>query len=204
MDIFEIAKVGMKIQEEELKALSLEEEKKPNRLDIKAAIEAASCKDYDWYNRLGEDQKLFQPFMLNLWMGMIWTANGNRSFTGRDDCYAVTLRRVNSMMNTNVFCPKDLFWLIACTVQSEDFIKYQTDKKGNKRITDRLEYNLQWVKKSDRLAAEKYDFKVIKYIAQELYSSTDKIMDMIDNGLITAEEMKDISDDLETLELKKK
>lgn len=204
MDIFEIAQQGIKIQEEEAKELALEEEaKKPFKLSMPEAVEAASCKDYDWFNRLGENQKSFQPFMLNMWMGMIWTKNSNRAFKGNDEYYAAILRRVNSKLNTNVFyAPKELFWLLACSVQ--EYINFEVDKKGNKRISSKLDYDMNWVKKSERMTAEKYDKKVIKYIADELYSSTDKIMDMIDNGLITSDDMDAILADLETLEPNKK
>lgn len=203
MDIFEIAQQGMKIQEEEAKELALEEEaKKPYKLDIKEAIDAVSRQDYDWFNRLGENQKSFQPFMLNMWLGMVWTKNNSRAFKGNDEYYATILRRVNSKLNTSVFhAPKELFWLIACTVQ--EFIQFETDKKGNKRIVKKLDFDVNWVKKSERLTAEKYSQKVISYMAQELYSSKEKIMDMIDNGLITEDDMKAIEADLSTLEPKK-
>ena len=41
-------------------------------------------------------------------------------------------------------------------------------------------------------------------MSQELYSSKDKIMDMIDNGLITSEEIAAIVADFETIEETKK
>lgn len=203
MDIFEIAQQGMKIQEEEIREAAQEEEaKKPHKFDVKEAIEAASNKDYDWFNRLGEDQKIFQPFMMNMWMAQVWTLNNSRAFKGKDAYYVNTAVKVNSHMNANVFnTPKELFWLLSCSVQ--DYIKTAEDKNGNRRIVDRLEYTFNWVKKSERMTAEKYSPKVIAYMAQELFSSKDKIMDMIDNGLITAEDMKAIENDLDTLELKK-
>jgi hypothetical protein len=204
MDIFEIAQQGMKIQEEELRELAQEEEeKKPYKLDIKEALEAASRKDYDWFNRLGENQKSFQPFMLNMWMGMIWTKNTTRAFKGNDNFYASIIRNVNSKLNTHVFySPKELFWLLSCTIQ--EYINYELDKKGNKRISSLLDYDIVWIKSEKKNAGEKYNKKVINYMASELYSSTEKIMDMIDNGLITPEDMTAIEADLETIEEKKK
>lgn len=203
MDIFEIAQQGMRIQEEERKELELEEDsKKPFKLDIKEAVEAASCKDYDWFNRLGENQKSFQPFMLNMWMGMIWTKNTSRAFKGNDECYAAILRNINSRLNTNVFnSPKELFWLLACTIQ--EYITFDEDKKGNRYISKKLNYDFSWVKSEKKTAGEKYNKAVIAYMAQELYSSTEKIMDMIDNGLISTEDMLAIEEDLATLEQKK-
>lgn len=203
MDIFEIAQQGMKIQEEERRELEQEEEtKKPFKLDIKEAIEAASCKDYDWFNRLGENQKSFQPFMLNMWMGMIWTMNTGRAFKGNDVFYASILRNINSRLNTNVFyTPKELFWLLACSIQ--EYINFEYDKKGNKRITNKIDYTFNWVKSEKKTSAEKYNKAVIAYMAKELYSSTEKIMDMIDNGLISSEDMAAIEEDLATLEAKK-
>jgi len=76
-----------------------------------------------------------------------------------------------------------MFWLLACTIQEYD-APFVVDFKKSKKKT----------------AATKYNKKVIDYIAAELFSSTEKIMDMIDTGLITKEDMKAIEKDLNTLE----
>jgi hypothetical protein len=204
MDIFDIAKQGMQIQEDELKEqqLLMQDEKKPAyKFPVFDAVEAASKKDYGWFDRMGEDQKNFQPFMLNMAMGMVWTRNKNKGFKGNDDLYAQLIRDINLKLNPNVYnTPKGLFWLLTCSTQKH--IEYATDKKGNKRITGKLNFDVDWLKKE--VSEEKYNQKVIKYIADELLSSTKKIFDMIENGLITHEDMLCIEQDLETIEQKKK
>lgn len=209
MDIFEIAQQGMQIQEDEIKEQEAAEKealdkKKQHKFNVKEAIEAVSNKDYNWFHELGLDgQKNFQPFMLNLWLGMIWTENRGRAFSGNDEFYASIVRKVNSELNANIFLSsKEMLWLLACTTQ--DYINFDYDKKGNKIITGKLPFTYDWVKSLVKNADEKYNKKVINYIASELYSSNDKIIDMIDNNLITAEDMKAIEQDLATLEDQRK
>jgi hypothetical protein len=205
MDIFEIAQQGIKIQEDEEKVKIAEEaataKSKTYKIDVKEAIAAASSKDYDWFNRLGENQKSFQPFMINMWMSQIWAQNTNRAFTGNDEFYASIVRDVNLKLNTDIFnVSKEMFWLLACTVQQYINFEYDATTGKRKRLIDQLEFKYKWVKSTKKTAAEKYNKKVIDYMATELYSSSEKIMDMIDNKLITSEDMKEIEKDLATLE----
>ena len=105
MDIFDIAKQGMQIQEDELREqqLLMQDEKKPAyKFPVFDAVEAASKKDYGWFDRMGEDQKNFQPFMLNMAMGMVWTRNKNKGFKGNDDLYAQLIRDINLKLNPNL------------------------------------------------------------------------------------------------------
>lgn len=189
MDIFEIAQQGMKIQEDEKKEKQQEEDAvkkaKSFKIDIFEAINAAANKDYDWFNRLGENQKSFQPFMLNMWLSMVWNKKSTgKKFTNNDKVYAEILKDINYTLNRQLFqVPKEMYWLLACTVNEYDAPFIVDFKKSLKKT-----------------ASEKYNKKVIDYMAAELYSSTEKIIDMIDNGLITVDEMKEIEKDLDTLE----
>src|SRR5574344_208439 len=154
MDIFEIAQQGMKIQAQEQKELQLEQEAeakgKSFKLDIHEILRALAEKDYDWFNRLGENQKAFSPYMTNLWLSMLWNK----------DSY------------------QKAFSNAPFTTDYKKLIKKETTDKIPK--------------------------KVIDYISQELYSSSDKIYDMIHNGLITEESLKAIALDLDTLEEQKR
>lgn len=193
MDIFEIAQQGMAIQEQEKKELEAEQaaeaKAKAYKLDIFEAINAASSKDYDWFNRLGENQKAFAPFMLNMWLGMMWNKGSDqRAFNNNDRVYVELLKNVNYTLNRQIFqVPKEMFWLLACTVQEYD-----------------APFVVDFKKSAKKNAESKIPKKVIDYMAQELYSSTEKIYDMIDTGLISEEDMKAIAEDLETLEDQKK
>ena len=189
MDIFEIAEQGMKIQEKEKKELVLEEEAalkaKKYKVDIFEAINAAASKDYSWFDRLGENQKSFQPFMLNMWMSMIWDKKSTqKKFSNNDRVYSEILKNVNYTLNKQIFqVPKEMFWLLACTIQEYD-----------------APFLVDYKKSTTKTASTKYNKKVIDYMSQELFSSAEKIMDMIDNGLITPQDMKEIEKDLDTLE----
>lgn len=202
MDIFEIAQQGMNIQEQEKKEREEEErlEKEPAyKLSMPDLLDAVSKKDYDFFNRLGENQKSFQPFMLNLWLSMVWTKNPSRAFTGNDGYYADILQEINFRLNTQVFTvSKELYWLMACAIQK--YINY--NEKG--KVTKVLEYSIDWKKSLKKNAAEKVPKKVIDYMSKELWTSSDKIYDMIDNGLINDADIASILADLETLEDTKK
>lgn len=191
MDIFELAQQGMQIQEEEIARLEAEElaaKTKNHKLNIFEIIEAAQNKDYDWFNRLGEDQKNFQPYILNMWLARLWPKNSpQKKFTNNDWVMADLVKSVNRNLNTNVFCPKGMFWLLACTIQEHD-APFTVDYKKSTRAE----------------VIEKYNPKVIDYMAKELLSSKEKIGDMIISGLITDAMMQEIEKDLETIEEKKK
>jgi len=195
MDIFDLAQQGMQIQEEEkrekMEAEALVAKSKAYRFDIIGAIKAAESKDYGWIYRTEENEKTFQPFMLNLWLGFIWDkkSNNQKRFTNNDKVYADAVMSLNRNLNTSVFSTsKELFWLLACMVQDED---------------DPLPYEIDY-KKPTKNASEKYNPKVIAYMARELLSSKEKILDMINMDLITATMMNEIEKDLETIEEKKK
>ena len=189
MDIFDLASEGIKMQSDEIKEKEAEQAQlkaqKSYKIDIKEALLAASNKDYDWFNRLGENQKQFQPFMLNMWMAMIWDRSSKQKKLSHNDLiYTEILKEVNFTLNKQLFnVSKEMYWLLACTVQDFDAPFVVDFKKSIKKT-----------------AGEKYNPKVIKYMAQDLYTSTDKILDMVDNGLITSADMKSIEKDLDTLE----
>ena len=189
MDIFDIAQQGIDIEkaqiEEEKKEEASAAKAKAYKVDIFEAINAVASKDYDWYNRLGEKQKSFQPFMLNMWLSMVWNKDSKqKKFTTNDKIYAELLKKINHTLNKQLFTvPKEMYWLLACTIQEYD-APFITDYKKS-------------VKKT---ASSKYNINVINYMAKELYSSNEKIMDMIDNGLITTDDMTEIEKDLDTLE----
>lgn len=189
MDIFDLAKQGMDIQEQELKDKALEEEveqkSKTYKVDIFEALKAAELKDYDWFNRLGENQKSFQPFILNMWMSMIWNKNSKqKKFSNNDKIYAEIIKSINYTLNRQLFqVSKEMFWLLACTIQEFDAPFIVDFKKSLKKT-----------------AIIKYKPELLKYLSQELFSSTEKITDMIDCGLITEDDMKEIEKDLQTLE----
>ena len=193
MDIFEIAKQGMDIQLTEIKEKQEEEklqaQAKSYKVDIFDAINAAANKDYDWYNRLGENQKAFQPFMLNMWLSMVWNKNSTqRKFNNNDKVYAEILKDINYTLNRQLYSvPKEMFWLLACSINEYD-----------------APFVVDYKKSLKKTSGDKYDKKVINYIANELYSSTEKVMDMIDSGLITLDDMEAIALDLETLDDQKK
>jgi len=209
MDIFEIAQEGIKIQEEdkqrELEEAEAEKNKSKHKLDIHALIKIVAKKDYGWllrddkqrgdpgYNKefdygvyytAEEKEKGFSPFMLNMWLGFIQSPNTSRQITALDQGYFYILRRVNSELNANVFsASKGMNWLLACSINPFD-----------------TTFDPKFVKKAKREAETKYDKRVITYMAKELWSSEDKIYDMIESGLISDEEMKAIGKDLDTLE----
>ena len=193
MDIFEIAQQGMKLQEEEkqreLEELEEQEKEKAYKLDIQEALSACAKKDYDWYNRLGEHQKHFQPFILNMWLSQVNSPNKARKIDTVDMVYSEIVQNINTKVNANLFSvPKEMLWLLACTVN-----EFNIDN-----------FNMDWVRGGKKGSSKKVDVKILDYIAQELWSSKDKISDMIDNGLITNEDIKVIQKDLETLEDPKK
>ncbi len=193
MDIFEMANQGMKIQDDEKKAAAAEaaalEKEKSYKVDMVAAMKACARQDYDWFNRLGEHQKHFSPYILNMWLSQIFNKDTSRKITQNDKVYFTTLMNVNYTLNTNLFSvPKEMFWLLACTV--------------NDRGID--EFNTIWVRGGKKSASDKISPKVLNYMSQELWSSIDKISDMIDNDLITLDDIKAIQADLDTLEDPKK
>ena len=195
MDIFAIANEGMKIQEQEKKDALIEaqavEKEKNFKLDIFLALEKIAQKDYGWLGR--DDQmytseekiKGFQPFIANMFLSKAVSPNKTRSITAEDEGYADIIQRVNTELNTNVFwVSKEMSWLMACTINPFDMKKINMD-----RITA-----------AKKGVSSKYDKRVIKYMANELWSSETKIMEMIDAGLIDADDMKAIGKDLDTLE----
>lgn len=193
MDIFEIAQQGMKIQAQEQKELQLEQEAeakgKSFKLDIHEILRALAEKDYDWFNRLGENQKAFSPYMTNLWLSMLWNKDSyQKAFSNNDKVYVEMIKSINERLNTGIFSmSKEMYWLLANTIQFTD-APFTTDYK-------------KLVKKE---TTDKIPKKVIDYISQELYSSSDKIYDMIHNGLITEDALKAIALDLDTLEEQKR
>lgn len=210
MDIFAIAQEAVKIEADEIKAIAKEEasEKasKSFKLDIKVAIQAAAKKDYGWYGRndlqngddgydynydygayytIEEKEKGFQPFILNLWLSKIVSPNKAKAITTVDEGYAILTQRTNNLLNANVFTvSKEMNWLLACSISPYDLDTFNTD----------------FIKAASKGKSSKIDARVIKYISAELWCSTDKVIDMIDNGLITEAEMKSIGLDLDTLE----
>jgi hypothetical protein len=193
MDIFEIAQQGMKLQEEEkqreAEEAQAQETEKKFKLDIQEALQACAKKDYDWYNRLGDHQKHFQPFILNMWLAQVNSPNTSRAIDTTDQVYADIVRNINDKVNAHLFSvPKEMLWLLACTVND-----YNIDS-----------FNMDWVRGGKKGSSSKVDTKIMDYMAQELWTSKDKISDMIDNGLISPEDIKAISKDLETLEDPKK
>lgn len=192
MDIFALAQEGMKIQEEEIKALAeekeAEEKAKKYKLDIFEVLAHVAQKDYKYFHELGENQKHLQPFMINLWMSFATSPNVSRAITVDDQVYADILSRVNNRLNKDIFnMSKEMFWLMACTVNDYNMnsfnIKYL---KGVKDVNDKVSP------------------QVLAYLSKELWTSKEKILDMIANGLITEDELKSIQDDYDTLEDPKK
>jgi len=210
MDIFAIAQEAVDIEAKEIKAIAKEEasEKasKSFKLDIKVAIQAAAKKDYGWYGRndlqngddgydhnydygayytAEEKEKGFQPFILNLWLSKIVSPNKAKAITSVDEGYAILTQRTNNLLNANVFTvSKAMNWLLACSISPYDLETFNTD----------------FIKAASKGKSSKIDSRVIKYISAQLWCSTDKVVDMIDNGLITEAEMKEIGKDLDTLE----
>lgn len=194
MDIFEIAQQGMKLQEEEkqreAEEKAAEEKEKSYKLDIQEALAACARKDYDWYNRLGDHQKHFQPFILNMWLAQVNSPDTSRAISGKDQGYAEIVKNINNRVNANLFSvPKEMMWLLACTVNNFNL------PEG---------FNMDWVRGGKKGAASKVDAKVLDYMCQQLWTSKDKVMDMIDNELISLEDIKEIQKDLDTLEDPKK
>jgi len=206
MDIFEIAQQGMQIQEDEIAAKKAAEEeaatkKKTFKFNVVAARDAAAKKDYSYYRKLSDDdKKTFSSHVLNMWMAQVWSGNtGGRALTTKDAQYARILIKTNEILNRNCYQDKALVWLLACTIQ--EFIVCKKTKSGQTVVTDYLPFSsYTWLKAPKREAEEKYSEKLIKYMADELYSSPDKIYDLIESGLITEEAMEAISADLDTLE----
>ncbi len=195
MDIFALAQQGMEIQEQEKKEQELldseEAKAKSFKLDIFEMLKQAANKNYSWYEKLGENQKHFQPYMLNLWMSMVWyKGKGSevKKFCNNDHFYASMVKNINYTLNRDIFSvPKEMFWLLACTIQEAD-----------------APFTADYKKAAKRELSGKIPPKVINYMSQELYSSKDKILDMIDNGLITEADINSIVADFETLEEQKK
>ena len=214
MDIFAIANEAVKIEAQEIKELEKEEAQekatKSFKLDIKVALQAAAKKDYGWYGRddlqkdddgydynldygayytAEEKAKGFQPFILNLWLSKIVSPNKSKGITAVDEGYAVLTQRTNNLLNANVFTvPKEMSWLLACSISPYDLDNFNTD----------------FIKAAAKGKSAKMDQRVITYISNEMMCSKDKIMEMIDNNLITDAEMKLIGKDLDTLEGSKK
>lgn len=204
MDIFDIAQQGVELEQKEIEEKKAEEEaaalkKKNYKFNIFGALDAAARKDYSFYKNLSDDDKKnFQPHMLNLWMGRIWSKGGNRAFKGNDPFYATIVQRTNAILNPHCYKEKGLVWLLACTIQKQ--INYKYDKNGKKHVESFLPFDVDYIKSQKREAEIIYSSKLIKYMADELYSSTEQIYDLIENGLITEEAMKSIEKDLATLE----
>ena len=134
MDIFEIAQQGMKIQAQEQKELQLEQEAeakgKSFKLDIHEILRALAEKDYDWFNRLGENQKAFSPYMTNLWLSMLWNKDSyQKAFSNNDKVYVEMIKSINERLNTGIFSmSKEMYWLLANTIQFTD-APFTTDYK---------------------------------------------------------------------------
>jgi len=201
MDIFAIAEQGMKIQDEEIKAVekAVQDEKdakKAYKLDLfNVVLPKIAQKDYGWLGRESdgstsdEKRKGFEPFIANMFLGKAVSPDKGRAITLLDIGYAEILKRVNSELNANIFsASKEMAWLLACSINPYDI--------------DRI--NIDNIKAAKRKSEEKYDKRVIKYLAKELWSSQDKIYDMIEAGLISADDMKSIEEDLDTLEARNK
>jgi len=201
MDIFAIAQQGMEIQEQEIKEKAQAEQdekdaKKAYKLDLfNVVLPRIAQKDYGWLGRDSdgnsseEKRKGFEPFIANMFLSKALSTSKGRAITSDDEGYAEILKRVNTELNANVFwVSKEMAWLMACTVNPFNIPKINTDN----------------IKAAPKGISAKYDTRVIKYMAQELWSSEKKIMEMIDMGLIDDAEMKAIGKDLDTLEDPKK
>lgn len=192
MDIFALAQEGMKIQEEEIKALADEaaevEAAKKYKLDIFEVLGHVAQKDYKYFHELGENQKHLQPFMINLWMSHMMSTDTSRAISVDDQVYADILCRSNDRLNKDIFnMSKEMFWLMACTVNDYDIDRFNIKfLKGVKDVNDKVSP------------------QVLTYLSTELWTSKEKILDMIANGLITPDELKAIQDDYDTLEDPKK
>jgi len=195
MDIFALANEGMKIQEQEKKEKLAEEQatekEKKHKIDIFYALKKIAQKDYGWLGRddnmytSEEKIKGFQPFIANMFLSKVVSPNTSRKITSEDEGYAEILKRVNSELNTNIFwVSKEMSWLLACTIN----------------IFNLDEFNMDRISAVKKGASSKIDKRVIKYMANELWSSEEKVMEMIDAGLISNEDMKAIGKDLDTLE----
>jgi len=200
MDIFEMAAQSVKIQEANKHQEELEENEKNNKeksypLDIKDVIVKVAQKDYGWLGRddkkYTSEQKIkgFQPFILNLWMSKMVSSDKGRKITALDRGYSVLLQRLNTEFNAHIYtAPKELCWLLACTINP-----YELNN-----------FNMDWIKAAKKNKASKYDNRVIDHLSKELFSSRTKIVDMIEMGLISDEDMKAIAKDYDTLEKPKK
>lgn len=194
MDIFAIAAEGMRLQEEELKQQQLEEQeeeqKKQFKLDIKEVIRQITRKNYRWYKELGENQKHFQPYILNLWLSKVFSYNKSNQLNYQDMEAFDVLLNTNTKLNTTVFSAnRDLLWLISCTI-ADEAIEHDLSVVFTKGIKDETAFKTR----SD----------VIKYIADMLWTSKTKVEDMIHRGLITQEDHDKIAADLDTITEKKK
>lgn len=197
MDIFAIAQEGMKIQEEEIKEKEQEEvaekeEKKKYKLDLfREVLPKIAEKDYSWLGRddethtSEEKRKGFEPFVVNMFMAKMWnTKNPGKAINNTDLGYFQLLTNSNEFLNKNIFwCSKEMSWLLACTVNPFDAYF----------VTDRINFAPKGI-------SDKFDKRVIKYMARELWSSDEKIEEMINAGLISEEDMNAIAADLDTLE----
>jgi hypothetical protein len=188
-----MAKLGMDIQEEEIREKLLEEQeiqkKKNHKFDVFEAVDAASKKDYGWFAQLGENETKFSPHMLNLFLGFVWNKrNPQRRFNTDDKVYADIVQTVNNTSNAHVYCSsKAMYWLLACTIQEYN-----------------APFTVDYKHSTKKFASEKYNPKVIDYMSQQLLTSKNKIYEMIDVYLITDKDMTEIEKDLETIENPKK
>ena len=183
MDIFEFINESIEKQKEE----KLENEKEnlkteKKKLDIWRVIEAIAKKDIEYYNNLTDDEKkLLQPYIVNLWLSMIYSNNDSKKINEIDIVYHELLLNINERINKNLFefPSKDLFWLVATTIN--EFCEFVP------------KFNVNYIKgkKSNK---EKFDKEVLEYLSNEMLTSTDKIIEMIESGYISSELLKEIQE----------
>jgi len=193
MDINEFINESLENQKKE-KTLEIEEEKnnEKKKLDIWDVLDAIAKKDIEYYNNLSDDEKkLLQPYVANLWLSMIYSNNKSKKITEIDIVYHELLRNINDRINMNLFefPSKDLFWLVATTVNEfSEFIN---------------KFNVNYIKgkKSNK---DKFDKEVLEYLSNEMMTSTDKIVDMIQDGYISDEFLDEVKSILKSKQAKMK
>jgi len=183
MDIMEFIAESLENQKQEKDIEENELKREKKKLDIWDVLKAIAKKDIEYYNNLSDDErKLLQPYIVNLWLSMIYRKNKSKKINELDIVYHELLRNVNSRINKNLFefSSKDMFWLVATTINEfSDFI-------------DVFEVDYIKGKKSNK---EKYDKELIEYLSNELLTSSDKIVEMIEDDYIG----NDIIDEVMTI-----
>jgi hypothetical protein len=180
MDITEFINESLQKQKEELVENEKEEKVEKKKLDIWKVLEAIAKKDIEFYNNLSEDEKkLLQPYVVNLWLSMIYSKNDSKKLDDIDIVYHELLLNVNNRINANLFDfpSKELFWLVATTIN--EFYEFIP------------KFNVNYIKgkKSNK---EKYNKEVLEFLSDELMTSTNKIVEMIESGYISNDLLKEV------------